>query len=307
MEGVVAQLPLSVRCFSFPRQQLRLQLAFKDCYVIRSGDEPHDFTGLRAAWPGAHLLLRFLLHSRADLADLTLCELGAGSGLCGLACALLGSTCALTDRVPAVLNLLRHNVQLNQLTHRASVHQLDWGAAADAQALLQSLPPPHVVHCVIAADVIYPDTSDLSMHRLLDSALTLLQACPPPSSSSSRLQRSLVLSYVNRSSLTSHRFFDVAAARGFHCTPVPAAAFLEEEQTKQESGEEEGGERTLQQEMQGLMGYSVLLLRPHGSSEWRSSEPFVAMTRAEKDIAALSAVAAEDDESTALPLELEPD
>ena len=304
MEDVVAQLPLSVRVFSFPRHSLTLRLHYKDCYIIRSGRDAVDYTGLRM-WPGAHLLLRFLLHSTAHLAPLTACELGSGSGVCGLLCAHLASHCALTDRVPAVLDLLRLNVHSNQLSqHRAGVHHLDWGAA-DARALLQALPPPHVVHCVIAADVVYPDTADECMQRLFDTVLTLLHSCPPPSStSSSPLHGAFVLSYVNRSSSTSRRLFDVAAARGFHCTAVPMEGVIEEEETRERSGDE--GERTLEQEMQGLTG-AVLLFRPDGTSEWRSSETFLSMTLSEKGNSALSGSLAVDDESTALPLSLDAD
>ena len=304
MDDVVAQLPFSVRCFSFPRLPLTLQLQSKECCIIRSGCDAVDYTGLRVAWPGAHLLLRFLLHFRSQLSALSTCELGSGSGLCGLLCAHLSSHCALTDRVPAVLDLLHLNVQSNLLSHKAAVHSLDWGTA-DAQTLLQALPPPHLIHCVIAADIIYPDTTDCTIHRLLDTVVTLLHPCPPSSSSSSPFHRSFVLSYVNRSSSTSRRFFDIAAARGFHCTQVPVGEFGEEEERREGSGEE--GERTLEQEMQGLMGYAVLIFRPDGTTEWRSTEPFLSMTAAEDLYTKLSAAIALDDESTALPFFLDGD
>ena len=301
MEAVVAQLPLSIRTFTFPPPHPPLSLAYKDCYILRSGTQPHDYTGLRI-WPGAHLLLRFLLHSHPHLHRLSVCELGSGIGVCGLACASFASRVILTDRVPAVLELLQHNVRMNQLApHTAVVHPLDWGCAG-ALALLAALLPPPIIHCVIAADVIYPDTSTAVMHRLLDTVVTLLQGSALPTPTSSPFQRTFVLSYVQRSASTSRRFFDAVNERGMQCTHVDSSSFVESER-----GHVPEGERSLDEEMQGLKGF-VLIIRMGGGGEWRSTEPFTALCELQKEDEAQyhgAVTTAEEDEAAALPLSYE--
>lgn len=58
-------------------------------------------------------------------------ELGAGTGICGMAASLsLGSSVIVTDRRDDVLANLRENIKLNGLGQRAQVVRLAWGGAA---------------------------------------------------------------------------------------------------------------------------------------------------------------------------------
>jgi len=99
--------------------------------------------------------------------DKQVVELGAGTGLAGLALASLGAQVALTDTSMA-LSLLRHNLALNGgiITGSAKVMELEW---YDAPKLITTeFSPP--VDFVVASDVIYNNTS----HAVLAAVISLL-------------------------------------------------------------------------------------------------------------------------------------
>lgn len=79
-----------------------------------------------------------------QLTDKRVLELGAGMGLPGIWAALSGANVVLSDRHPAVLELLRRNVRLNNTT--AEVRSLSWGEGAEWLVNFD---------LVIAADVLY--------------------------------------------------------------------------------------------------------------------------------------------------------
>lgn len=99
--------------------------------------------------------------------DVRVLELGAGTGVCGLACAALGASVCLTDR-PGHCELARANVRANALEARASVVEYAWGEALPAAALRPA--PPY--HLLLAADVGY----DPAGHEPLERALLALCA-----------------------------------------------------------------------------------------------------------------------------------
>ena len=305
MDERVAQLAYSTRHLTYPRYGVSLQLQYKECYIIHSGQHAVDYTGLRI-WPGAHLLAAFLLHSQHcnhSLQGQSVCELGAGVGLCGLVTARYARRVVLTDRVQAVLAVLDRNIALNQLSATASSHALEWGSVG-ASALSQSLHQQHTpVSLVIAADVIYPDTTDDSMHALFDTVTTLLSSASSSTPSSSPLYGRFVLSYVNRSASTCRRFLHIAHSHHYAATHIPQSTYLVDCQQQQD----------ISTELQQLHGYVLLLERVEGGQQgrdgvlWLDVEPFVSMMASERDDSRRSAQqpqtrVADEDETNALPL-----
>lgn len=103
-----------------------------------------------ALWD-ASVVLAHHIHSLAHaLRGARVVELGAGTGLPGLAAARLGAHVVLTDRARA-LPLLRRNAECNALD--VQVQELEWGSAwgGEAEALLFQL--------VLGADVVCHDES----------------------------------------------------------------------------------------------------------------------------------------------------
>ena len=182
-----------------------------------------------------------------------------------------------------MLDLLQRNVELNGLQHRATVQQLDWGAEGAARLL--PLMSPSAPRCVIAADVVYPDTTDDSMQRLLDTVSALLSSSPaaqpgslPASacqSSTPSLLSSFLCSYVNRSPATSRRFLRIVQQRGFHCGNVPLSRLtpLPSRQQLQKGEQEED----VQLHLQHLAGYLLLMTPSTAAADWISHEPFLTM------------------------------
>jgi len=119
----------------------------------RDGDVLPSFTASRV-WPAAYVTAEFLETLRRTEPDVPfgrVLELGAGTGLVGMAAALVDrsgeTTVTLTD-LPENLPLLHSNVRLNSLHNVATVEALDW-----TQPLPPSLTGPWDV--VVAADCVY--------------------------------------------------------------------------------------------------------------------------------------------------------
>jgi len=307
MDDRVAQLAYSTRHLTYPHYGVSLQLQYKECYIIHSGQHAVDYTGLRI-WPGAHLLAHYLLHSQHSQHSLhgqVVCELGAGVGLCGLMAARFARRVVLTDRVQAVLDVIDRNVGLNQLSATASSHVLEWGDSG-ARSLLESLQLPSAFTSVIAADVIYPDTTDECMHALFDTVTALLPSSPTSTSASSTaaLHGRFVLSYVNRSAATCRRFLHCAHSHHYTATHVPQSAYLVDSRQQQE----------MSTELQQLHGY-ILLFERVGQQQWATDdvrwlevEPFASMMTSERCEGGETGQQqqrtawADDDEGSALPM-----
>ena len=79
-------------------------------------------------WEAAEATVAFLDASFAKSGGLvgkTVCELGAGTGVCGIACAALGAKAILTD-LPAALPLAQRNASSSEWSERLDVRALDW-------------------------------------------------------------------------------------------------------------------------------------------------------------------------------------
>ena len=107
------------------------------------GDPGCDGTG-GSVWPGAVWLSHYLLEDaerREGLADKVICELGAGSGACGLALALHCGGVCLTDGSAQMVALLEANADRNSASNAtlwALPRPLLWGTAADVLAARRS-------------------------------------------------------------------------------------------------------------------------------------------------------------------------
>lgn len=126
-----------------------------------------DWTG-GAVWKGGEFLARTLLETPSLVHGLRVLELGAGTGLAGLAAAAAGAAdVTITDRSPSHASA---NVLLNPLlAAKVRVRGLQW---AHDEQLLKALLPGGPVDVVIAGDVVYPHNTEslTDMLRTLGNA-----------------------------------------------------------------------------------------------------------------------------------------
>ena len=90
--------------------------------ALRAHKQYENSTGM-AVWKGSEVMAAFLLQHEATMVqNRTICELGAGVGLCGIVASRLGAKSVLmTDGDTTVLENLRHNVDLNSTTTTATI------------------------------------------------------------------------------------------------------------------------------------------------------------------------------------------
>ncbi|KAJ1966837.1 hypothetical protein H4R35_006885 [Dimargaris xerosporica] len=114
-------------------------------------------------WGASFLLADLIIRGAIDIKGKRVLELGAGTGLGGLACAMQGARhVCLTDYHDKIIHNLNHNLALNNVQFITTATCLDWGwFASDAkmvecQALIRAaglFAEPFDV--IVAADVIY--------------------------------------------------------------------------------------------------------------------------------------------------------
>lgn len=114
-------------------------------------------TGLNI-WDGAAVLTKYLEHSGLDLSDKRVLEVGAGTGLVGIAASVLGAGCVLLTDLEYTLMNTAANVAANEPSLRGRVHtaELDWfrpGTAGASVAALAQRP-----HYILGADVVWVDS-----------------------------------------------------------------------------------------------------------------------------------------------------
>uniref|UniRef100_A0A7S0B7M7 Calmodulin-lysine N-methyltransferase n=1 Tax=Pyrodinium bahamense TaxID=73915 RepID=A0A7S0B7M7_9DINO len=127
-----------------------------------------------SVWPSGVLLAHALATGAAGLpavCDLRVAELGAGPGLPGLVCGLLGAlSVTLTDRTELV-PLLDRNVELNGLSGACGAQALDWSWAHRSPLAAAGSSAVGPLDLLLAADVVYFEEQE----PLLD-AITALMA-----------------------------------------------------------------------------------------------------------------------------------
>lgn len=132
-------------------------------------------TGLNI-WDGAAVLTKYLEHSGLDLSDKRVLEVGAGTGLVGIAASVLGAGCVLLTDLEYTLNNTAANVAANEPSLRGRVHtaELDWFRPASAGSPVAAL--AQRPHYILGADVVWIDS-------LIEPLVkTLAWATQPPAS-----------------------------------------------------------------------------------------------------------------------------
>jgi predicted nicotinamide N-methyase len=163
----------------------------------------HDLTG-QIVWPAAKLLASFLTqHVDIFCSEVPMIlELGAGAGLSGLVAAMLcrnPSNVILTDNNELVLDLLERNINVNftDQQRKPRCYRLGWGKQEAEQF--------SAVHgnfdVILGADVVFWPAAIPLLFETVHYFLT-----QQPSAK-------FVLSYINRSELSTKLLFDHA-----HCT-----------------------------------------------------------------------------------------
>ena len=141
----------------------------------------HDGTG-SSIWPGCQMLVQYLLSCRSDWARSlgSLCELGSGTGLLGLALAAhmqKHATVVLTDGSVPVLHVLRANAELASGNCGAQVcaRALTFGRADEIAGAIDALRPgtvaPRRFSCVVCSEVMYRSATLVPLLATIDELL----------------------------------------------------------------------------------------------------------------------------------------
>ena len=101
------------------------------------------------AWKGSWALATLLNLRRAQLTGKRVLELGSGTGLLGISCALSGASSVIVTDLPYVLPLIQKNVKSAVVQEIVSVFEWDWN---NPRPTFDSELPFDVI---VAADVVY--------------------------------------------------------------------------------------------------------------------------------------------------------
>lgn len=169
----------------------------------------HEVSTAFSVWAGSWVLAHYLgLQGDTLLQPRSILELGAGTGLAGLAAAAaLRRPTTLTD-LSEVLPQLRANVERNATALddvAVRVAALDWIEARRCGSLPSDLRGPWDL--VLAADCVW------SAFLIEPFAEALSLACGPSTLA--------LLAYTSRSGLCDRALADALASRGFSLTPLP--------------------------------------------------------------------------------------
>ena len=146
-----------------------------------------------------HPVVAGLLHT-GGWSSATVCELGSGTGVCGLTAAALGASCVVLSDLPAFLPLLQLNIERNGLQGGAQAVTHAWGD--DVVPLLQQTGGRPHFDAVLVSDCVYEPAS-------YDALLRSLRALCPT---------------AHTVSCTGHRAQDTQCSRS-HC-PLTTRAEL---------------------------------------------------------------------------------
>ncbi|PCH41625.1 hypothetical protein WOLCODRAFT_137503 [Wolfiporia cocos MD-104 SS10] len=147
------------------------------------------------AWPAGEVLSRYI--ARRGLSSMkrkTVLELGSGTGLVGLVAGKLGGDVWITDQAP-LLDIMRRNVIMNDLSERVRVAELDWGTPIPFFSDF-----PRHPDVILAADCVYFEPAFPLLVQ------TLAELVPVPSLSVTDAQPEVLFCYKKRRK-ADKRFF----------------------------------------------------------------------------------------------------
>ena len=120
-------------------------------------------------WRASVVLSKFLTQNCALVRGKTVLELGAGTGLLGIACHKLGARIVSTDHEDFLASS-EQNFLLNDIDPKMHCKALNWGCDIEQFLNDYDLTPPDVI---LGADIIYVEkTFDLLMKTLLELSNT---------------------------------------------------------------------------------------------------------------------------------------
>ncbi|KAL1507624.1 hypothetical protein AB1Y20_007243 [Prymnesium parvum] len=160
-----------------PTVELRelAEIGADDPTQVLGATAEEDRTGLQL-WAASLVLSHWLVEMKEQLIGRSVCELGAGCGLCGIVAAKLcgAARVLLTDLAPKAMDNLAHNIHLNALSPpNATAAVLDWREAT-------TWPSAHDV--VIGADLVYADQAVSPLLRVVQHLVApngcFLYVCP---------------------------------------------------------------------------------------------------------------------------------
>ena len=193
-----------------------------------------DSTGIMI-WPASYLLCQFLCYRLSSNTPLGHChflgvkilELGCGIGIVGITAALTSYACRpedplilfSTDVAEDVLQLCTANIQRNDLSHNPNVfiaaRKLSWGQNTDITAIMEEAGLDGF-DSVIAADIVYPTTTDETLSLLFK---TVDQAL--------KIGGSFFLSFVSRDGFkTPRRFVQASSQAKYKIEYIPYKDFI---------------------------------------------------------------------------------
>ncbi|OQS04161.1 hypothetical protein THRCLA_03584 [Thraustotheca clavata] len=200
--GVVAAI--ASRGFNYAFDQGEFKIHGHQLYIEEVGNSGKG-TGL-TIWDGSIVLAKYLEQQDASSAHNVygkgILELGAGTGLVGLAAAFCGASNVLLTDLDYTLTNLQHNIDLNrnQLrelypTQTVSTIELDWFTS-------ESIPNMENIEIILGSDIVWVETL---IPSLVATIKRLLQSTP------TKKNRLMLLSHQTRSTASDELFFNLLA------------------------------------------------------------------------------------------------